>query len=513
VTVWTGAVRTGGGQTSAVPTSGVRIRAARARGVGAGGMLVAGMLALAGCGGPATGPAPSAPRSDAPGTASGTATGPALAVSLADASGTNWAVVEMGGAAAQEENFWQVLVRPPGSAGWRLATPAGVADNGGLVVASTGAGSLLAGFRPSQDLTFSPLTATTDAGTRWSGADPVSPGLNDVPGALAAGPDGRLLALTDDGGVRLSTGPGGRWSVLTTSRRLAATPAGRACGLTAVTAAAFAPDGAPLLGGVCTRPGVAGVFALRDGTWQAAGLDLSGSSGRASGAGADGATGTSPPAAGRSGGASRVLSLGDWAGRVTALLAVGGGPGADRTVADRTAADRTAADGTAADGTGGSGGPGIVAAWWSGGRWTLSPVLRTSARVRSADLWAGGAAGLVLAGREGVTIAGPGSAWATLPPLPAGTATLAPGPDGRPEALAAVGSSLAVWLAGTAGSGRVGSGTSSSGTSSSGTSSSGTGDSGAGDSGAGSSDAAGSGTAGWRRAQVIRVPIAYGSSG
>ena len=93
---------------------------------------------------------------------------------------------------AQDENFWQVFVRPAGAAAWRLATPAGVADNGGLVVASTGADALLAGFRPSQDLTFSPLAVTADAGTRWARAARSAPASADVPGALAAGPGGRL---------------------------------------------------------------------------------------------------------------------------------------------------------------------------------------------------------------------------------------------------------------------------------------------------------------------------------
>src|ERR1019366_4915858 len=45
---------------------------------------------------------------------------------------------------------------------WKLVTPVAVADNGGLVVATTGPQSLVTGFRPSQDLTFSPITATSD---------------------------------------------------------------------------------------------------------------------------------------------------------------------------------------------------------------------------------------------------------------------------------------------------------------------------------------------------------------
>lgn len=119
-------------------------------------------VVTAGCGatavprpGPAAAPAPAAP--------------PPLAMSFTDSAGAGRAIVEMGGSAAQENNFWELFVRPAGTAPWRLATPAGVADNGGLEVAGTGA-SLVTGFRPSQDLTFSPLATTSDDGASWSAA-------------------------------------------------------------------------------------------------------------------------------------------------------------------------------------------------------------------------------------------------------------------------------------------------------------------------------------------------------
>jgi len=86
-----------------------------------------------------------------------------LATSFAGSAGTGQAIVPMGGPAAEEDNFWELFVRPAGSAQWRLATPAGVADNGGLEVAGTG-GSLVTGFRPSQNLTFTPLIETSDGG-------------------------------------------------------------------------------------------------------------------------------------------------------------------------------------------------------------------------------------------------------------------------------------------------------------------------------------------------------------
>ena len=77
---------------------------------------------------------------------------PQLAITITAATGTSWAIVVMGGSSAQHNNFWELLTRPACVIGWHVVTPAGVADNGGLVAAGTGASSLVAAFRPSQDL-------------------------------------------------------------------------------------------------------------------------------------------------------------------------------------------------------------------------------------------------------------------------------------------------------------------------------------------------------------------------
>ena len=101
--------------------------------------LAAGAL-LAGCGSPAPnvpGPAAQAP----PG---GT---PFLATSMVTSAGT-WAVAVMGGSVATNDNFWQLFARPAGSNTWKLVTPPGTPDNGGLVLAGAG-GSLITGDRKS----------------------------------------------------------------------------------------------------------------------------------------------------------------------------------------------------------------------------------------------------------------------------------------------------------------------------------------------------------------------------
>ncbi len=226
---------------------------------------LAGLGLLAGCGTP-TAPvsAPSPPPVTAP-----------LSTSLVTAQGT-WAVAVMGGAAGSDNAFWQLFVRPAGASKWSLVTPEGVADNGGLVAAGTPA-SLLVGFRPSQNLTFSPLAASTDTGGNWT------PGLLDArlaqdPDAIAAAPSGQALALLQDGSIETaptaSAAAAWQWSRLTTLPALAASAPGRNCGLAEVNAVSFGPNKMPMAAGSCLRRGVAGVFTDAGGTWQSAGLVL-----------------------------------------------------------------------------------------------------------------------------------------------------------------------------------------------------------------------------------------------
>ena len=123
-------------------------------------LALAAAALVAGCGSAA--PAARGPAAWAP--PGGT---PFLATSLVTRAGA-WAVVAMGGPVASEDNFWQLFIRPAGTSTWTLVTPPGTADNGGLVLADGGAQSLITGFRPSQGLTYTPLTITRDDGQAWS---------------------------------------------------------------------------------------------------------------------------------------------------------------------------------------------------------------------------------------------------------------------------------------------------------------------------------------------------------
>jgi len=308
-----------------------------------------------------------------------------LSTSLVTTQGT-WAVGVMGGADPGNK-FWQLFFRPATSGRWSLATPQGVASNGGLVAAGGGA-YLVVGFRPSQNLAFSPLATSTDTGRNWT-PGLLDAGLADTPGAIAVGPSGRTLALLRDGTIEAApTAGAGRWAPLTTLKALAASAPGRACGLEGVTAVSFGPDQNPMAAGICARPGAAGVFTDAGGTWRPAGLAL--------------------PAGSR----VRVLGLTAIAGGTMALLAAG---------------------------------TTLFAAWRDGTRWTVSgPV--TADGVRALGFGPGGSAWLLPDRGRPETVAGAADrTWRPLPPGPAGTQVLAPGTGGSYDALAVAGSRLTVW--------------------------------------------------------------------
>ena len=351
--------------------------------------VLASALLAAGCGTAA----PQTPQQSGP----AAPPAPSLDTALVNAAGT-WAVTVMGGSAARHNNFWQLFIRPPGSTHWRLVTPPGTADNGGLILASSPQ-SLISAFRPSQYLTFTPLTESRNGGQAWSALSPVTAALAAAPDALAMDPaSGRLLALLASG-TAVQAAPGYRsWITLIRQRVLAATPPGRHCALQALTALSFTASGMPLVGGACARPGIAGIFASVRGTWQA--------------------TGPAVPAA--------LVRL-----NITVLRLT-------RTP-DQSVALLQAGRGAAAS---------LLAAWsaGSGGHWTLSsPLPLHGAALTSASFGPSGSAAIMMTGNRGETVAGAGSRWIALPALPAGTATLASGPGGAMSALAVHGATLTVW--------------------------------------------------------------------
>ena len=90
----------------------------------------------------------------------------------------------------------------------------------------------------------------------------------------------------------------------------------------------------------------------------------------------------------------------------------------------------------------------LLAAWSpdSGSHWTLSPPLRLNgAAPSSASFGPGDATAIMLNGSRGQAVAGPGALWRALPALPPGTATLAAGPAGGFDALAVARTKMTIW--------------------------------------------------------------------
>jgi hypothetical protein len=319
-----------------------------------------------------------------------------LNTSVTTAAGT-WATAVMGGSATQHNNFWQLFVQPSGSTQWKLVTPPGTADNGGLVLAAGAGPALITAFRPSQLLTFTPLVQTRDLGRTWSALSPLGAALASTPDSLAAQPGtGKLLALLDTGTAEQGSSGGGRWTTLVTVRALASTQAGKSCSLQALTAVAYTSAGTPLLAGTCARAGTAGIFADTGHGWQAAGPALPGQLSHR---------------------AVTVLQLGTADNQTTALLALGTGAHAS-----------------------------LVTAWLTanGTSWTTSPPLATGGHaVAATSLGPGETAAVITAGGHGALLSQ--GHWQLLPALPPGTVALAPSADGTTDALAVHRATLTVW--------------------------------------------------------------------
>jgi hypothetical protein len=339
---------------------------------------------------------------------------PSLVTSLTVPGGASWAVVDMGGSSAKNENFWQLLARPARAAKWSLATPPGVADNGGLVAASLGGPALVTGFNPSQDLTFSPLATSRDSGAHWTpGLLPA--GLAALPSALAAGPGGRLIALTNRDQAEISAPGGTGWARLTSLAALSATPAGRSCGLKSLTAAAFSLSGTPLLAGQCAAPGVAGIFAYSGGSWHQAGPALPGALARRR---------------------VSVLRLATTGRRTIALLtATAPGGAASLTAASASASGRWTVSAPLP-----LGGAQIVSTATGTAAGVFSPLAATAGVPHPAS-----AAGVILSTGRAETIVDPDGSWQQLPALPAHAAALVLGPGLQISVLAASGTILTSW--------------------------------------------------------------------
>ena len=84
---------------------------------------------------------------------------------------------------------------------------------------------------------------------------------------------GAVVALSGKPATAVVSDSGGlsSWRRVVAASRLDASPAGRACGVTALTAVAFAPSGELLVGASCSHPGEVGVLEDSASGWRTAG--------------------------------------------------------------------------------------------------------------------------------------------------------------------------------------------------------------------------------------------------
>ena len=326
------------------------------------------------------------------------------------------AVLAMGQLSDPANTFYELLERPAGASGWTLATPPGVADNGGLVVGPSATGAVTAGFLPAADLTFSVLASRAAGSTQWTPGD-VPGTLAAEPDALATGPSGQTAAVLSGNDTPVEAQAPGS----TSRHRLVAatdlTGARDGCRVTRVSSVVVTTSGVPYVGTRCTGAQV-GIFAPVDASSAAApGLDAP--------AGGWARVGPTLGASGVS--AATVLRLQAAGAGVTGLVE-GSGSGRSSIVgvwgatgsgivqsSPLTVQSGWAVRGTA---TGGTGGQGLA-------------VLLGSAST----------GGLRLTG-----VAGPGEPWVPYATPPAGTTSVALVGD-EVDAFVPAGSTLHVWAA------------------------------------------------------------------
>ncbi len=325
-----------------------------------------------------------------------------LATSIGGPAGT-WATVSMGHLDQPLNTFWQLLYRPAGGGQWsNQVEGTGVATNGGIVLAPIGGKTVVAGILPSNRLTFTPLITTADGGRSWQNGL-IDAALASTPDSLGSNGAGRIIALVGDGRslqVLTATDSLSTWQTAATQAQLAATPAGRRCGLTSLSAVAY-PGTTPMVAGGCANPGVTAVFALGRTGWQAAG----------------------PPTSGNS--PVQVLGLRSEGDTVTGLFASTTPTGTDD----------------------------LVAGWSSdtGQQWSTSPPLDVAGNEQITSFGPADGAGLFVlfsdpsGSKQLDLITGPGGSWSRLPQPPNGTAIVAITTGSPPQALSVNDTILTIW--------------------------------------------------------------------
>jgi hypothetical protein len=287
-----------------------------------------------------------------------------------------------------------------------LATPAGVDASEGLV-ASFVKGAGVVGVVPSSRLGFSPVVLAGGFGA-LVGSEALPGPLAPFPGALAAAPTSRLLALLGGAGSPLVSSRDGAASTQTLAGLATLAQEARGnCDLVSLTAVTYGPLLRPVAGGRCLASGRLGIFQLAAAGWELIGPVVPSAA----------VLGAVPPGASRSGIAgaaaseavdTQVVRL--WSdGSELVALALAVSPGGTTSLFRET---RVAS-----------------AAWEASSVFDVPP----TEHLVATGTGSAGAAFVLLSGSGGLTalLLGSSSAtWKELPAPPAGTATLALGAGG-----------------------------------------------------------------------------------
>jgi hypothetical protein len=193
-----------------------------------------------------------------------------LPLSASSSSGaTPWVSLPMGILTERVNTFWELFGRT--GRHWVLATPPGIATNGGVLAAPGLGSSVTSGVVPSFALGFSPVAASRAPGASWTtGVLPA--GLVRAPDALAVAPEGRRFALLSGKGAGLVSSSGGlsSWTTVATNPGISAATTPQGCDLVSPSAVAVARGGSILIGGLCERGAQLPIAILHGRTWRLA---------------------------------------------------------------------------------------------------------------------------------------------------------------------------------------------------------------------------------------------------
>jgi hypothetical protein len=185
--------------------------------------------------------------------------------------GSIYAAIPMGDLGQSLNTFWQLFELSGGSTGWKLLTPPGIADNGGLVIEGGSPSALTVAIRPSNLLTFTPIALKANH-TSWSDGGLIPAALVGAPTAYVGTNVASFAAVKNGGGAVLRSTNGTAWNKIGSSASLSSV-AGGSCRLAGVQALAT-NRGLPLYaGGTCVAGDRAGIFEF-SGSWRDIGPKL-----------------------------------------------------------------------------------------------------------------------------------------------------------------------------------------------------------------------------------------------